>query len=91
MSFVSTAPWARLRMSSVTCFMKRLETLVASVCSAPPTRAFQLESSFMLPPVAAPIHTFVPSDLWLLYVPLASAAQDASADAKAIAIVFVPE
>ena len=45
----------------------------------------------MLPPVAAPIHTFVPSDLWLLYVPLASAAQDASADAKAIAIVFVPE
>ena len=78
-------------MSSVTCFIMRFETLVASVCSAPPTRAFQLESSFMLPPVAAPIHTFVPSVLWFGAEPLASAAQDASADATAIAIVFVPE
>ena len=78
-------------MSSVTCFIMRFETLVASVYSTPPTTAFQLERSFMLPPEAAPIHTFVPSVLWLLYVPLASAVQDASATAKATAIVFVSE
>ena len=65
MSFVSTALPERPRRSSVTCFVKRLETLVSSVYSTPPTRAFQLESSFMLPPDAAPIHTFVPSVLWL--------------------------
>jgi hypothetical protein len=45
----------------------------------------------MLPPDAAPIHTFVPSVLWFGDEPLASAAQDANADAKATAIVFMPE
>ena len=92
MSFVSTALPEMPRRSSVTCFVKRLETLVASVYSTPPTRAFQLESSFMLPPDAAPIHTFVPSVLWLGDEPVACADHVASiatsASAPTIPVAF---